>query len=86
MLQLEKSDPDVVVVDPPGAGMPDTVIEGIAKLLDPRVIVLVARDVGRLVRDLGRFESHGYVAERIEAFDALPAGRELTTVARLVRE
>ncbi len=85
MLQLEKSDPDVVVVDPPGAGMPDTVVEGIAKLLDPRVIVLVARDVGRLVRDLGRFEAHDYVTERVETFDALPAGRELTAVARLVR-
>lgn len=63
--------PDVVVVDPPRAGLHAKVT---AKLIElkPGRIIYVSCDPGTLARDLGRFVGGGYSVERVQPVDMFP--------------
>ncbi len=75
-------DPDVVVVDPPRAGLHPRVIERIAELTPARV-VYVSCNPATLARDLAHFARHGYGTSRVRPFDMFPHTPHVECVARL---
>jgi 23S rRNA (uracil1939-C5)-methyltransferase len=74
--------PDVVVVDPPRAGLHPRVVERIAELAPAR-IVYVSCNPGTLARDLAHFGRHGYATTRVRPFDLFPHTPHVECVARL---
>ncbi len=76
--------PDVVVLDPPRAGLPEPVCRGIADLT-PRRIVYLSCDPATLARDTARLVAHGYALERTEGFDLFPQTAHLEALAVLER-
>jgi 23S rRNA (uracil1939-C5)-methyltransferase len=80
----EPIEPDVVVVDPPRAGLHPRVIERVAELAPSRV-VYVSCNPGTLARDLAHFAKHGYATTRVRPFDMFPHTPHVECVARLDR-
>lgn len=78
----EPFEPDVVVVDPPRAGLHPRVIERVAELAPARV-VYVSCSPGTLARDLAHFARHGYATTRVRPFDMFPHTPHIECVARL---
>ncbi len=64
-------DPDVVLVDPPRAGLHERVIERVAELAPAR-IVYVSCNPATLARDLALFVRQGYAPTRVRPFDMFP--------------
>jgi 23S rRNA (uracil1939-C5)-methyltransferase len=75
-------DPDVVVLDPPRAGLHPRVIERVAEL-GPSRVVYVSCNPGTLARDLAHFGRHGYGTTRVRPFDMFPHTPHIECVARL---
>jgi 23S rRNA (uracil1939-C5)-methyltransferase len=63
--------PDVVLVDPPRAGLDKAVVDGIQKL-KPRVIAYVSCDPSTLARDARRLIEGGYNLMQVTPFDLFP--------------
>ncbi|WP_230466429.1 class I SAM-dependent RNA methyltransferase [[Actinomadura] parvosata] len=80
--QIERA--DIVVVDPPRAGLGRDVVERIASL-DALRIVYVSCDPATLARDLAWFRDHGYAMSDLRAFDAFPMTHHVECVALLAR-
>ena len=78
----EPVSPDVVVVDPPRAGLHERVIERVAELAPAR-IVYVSCNPATLARDLAHFARHGYATTRVRPFDMFPHTPHVECVARL---
>jgi 23S rRNA (uracil1939-C5)-methyltransferase len=76
--------PDVVIVDPPRAGLHDRVVDRIAGLR-PRRVVYVSCNPATLARDLAGLVAGGYVFERARPFDLFPHTPHIEVVARLTR-
>ena len=76
--------PDAAVVDPPRKGLDDRVVTDLAAL-KPERIVYVSCNPATLARDLKRFEEHGYVLQRAEAYDMFPRTAHVETVVLLTR-
>jgi 23S rRNA (uracil1939-C5)-methyltransferase len=76
--------PDVVVVDPPRAGLHERVIERVCELAPARV-VYVSCNPGTLARDLALFAKGGYATTRVRPFDMFPHTPHVECVARLDR-
>jgi 23S rRNA (uracil1939-C5)-methyltransferase len=74
--------PDVVITDPPRAGMPGTVISEILKMLPPK-IVYVSCNVATQARDL-QLLSEKYTIERSQAFDLFPQTHHVENVVELI--
>ena len=70
ILHLE-ADPDVVLVDPPRAGLEKRVVDGILKL-NPQVIAYVSCDPSTLARDAARLINGGYKLKQVTGFDLFP--------------
>ncbi|GAB2929809.1 class I SAM-dependent RNA methyltransferase [Nonomuraea fastidiosa] len=81
--QIERA--DVVVVDPPRAGLGREVVERVSAL-EPSRIVYVSCDPATLARDLAWFRDHGYPLSDLRAFDAFPMTHHVECVALLVRQ
>lgn len=77
-------DPDVVVTDPPRAGLGRAMIAALAAR-GPARVVHVACDPASLGRDLALFASHGYRVTALRAFDAFPMTHHMEAVALLER-
>jgi len=75
--------PDVIVVDPPRAGLHPRVVFRVAERRPSR-IVYVSCNPGTLARDLKDFAGHGYVLDGITPFDMFPHTPHIECVARLV--
>jgi 23S rRNA (uracil1939-C5)-methyltransferase len=75
---------DVVVADPPRAGLGRRVPEQIAAL-SPRRVVLVSCDPATLARDTRRLTAAGFVAERAVPVDVFPQTAHVETVLTLTR-
>src|SRR5262249_34969848 len=75
--------PDVVVVDPPRAGLHERVIERVAELVPSRV-VYVSCNPGTLARDLGVFARLGWRVERVRPFDLFPHTPHVECVVTLL--
>ncbi|WP_308250820.1 class I SAM-dependent RNA methyltransferase [Nonomuraea rhizosphaerae] len=80
--QIERA--DIIVVDPPRAGLGREVVDRIASLEATR-IVYVSCDPATLARDLAWFGDHGYPLTDLRAFDAFPMTHHVECVALLVR-
>ena len=74
--------PDLVVVDPPRAGLHPRVVARIAEL-KPRRVVYVSCNPATLARDGRDFGAHGYGMVEVEPFDLFPHTPHIECVARL---
>jgi 23S rRNA (uracil1939-C5)-methyltransferase len=84
-LRRRAGPPDVVVVDPPRAGLSPRALAAVGSLQAPRLVYVscnpstLAGNVGRLVAD------YGYRLERARPLDMFPHTPHIETVALLVR-
>jgi len=76
--------PDVVVVDPPRAGLHPRVVARVTELA-PRGIVYVSCNPATLARDLKDFAAGGYGLAEVTPFDMFPHTPHIECVARLER-
>ena len=74
--------PDVVVVDPPRAGLHPRVVARVTELA-PRGIVYVSCNPATLARDLKDFAAGGYVLAEVTPCDMVPHTPHIECVARL---
>lgn len=73
---------DLVVVDPPRAGVGKAVVAAVVAA-QPATVIYVSCDAGTLARDLKIFAGYGFVPDHIEGFDIFPATAHVETVVRL---
>jgi 23S rRNA (uracil1939-C5)-methyltransferase len=76
--------PELVVADPPRAGLGERVARALGKLGAPRVIY-VSCDPATLARDLGTLIGSGYQVERMHLMDLFPQTYHIESVVELVR-
>lgn len=82
--RAEKLRPELVVVDPPRAGLGERVARSLAKLGAPR-LSYVSCDPATLARDLGTLTAGGYRVEQIHLVDLFPQTFHIETVVELAR-
>ncbi len=74
--------PDLVLVDPPRAGIGPRMVARLAELRPPR-ITMVSCDPATLARDLAGLSAAGYGIERMTLMDLFPQTYHLETVCNL---
>ncbi len=74
---------DVLVADPPRAGLSEAVRAGILRLA-PRHLVMVSCDPPTLARDLAALKAH-YAVERLTLLDLFPQTHHVETILLLAR-
>jgi len=77
--QLEAK-PDIVLVDPPRAGLDKAVVDGILKL-KPSHIAYVSCDPSTLARDTARLISGGYRLKEVTPFDLFPQTYHIESIS-----
>lgn len=77
--------PDVVVLDPPRAGLPAGSVAALADVAAPRIVYLSC-DPATLARDLAGFCERGYRLRRVEGFDLFPQTPHVEALAVLEAE
>jgi 23S rRNA (uracil1939-C5)-methyltransferase len=75
---------DIVLVDPPRAGLEKRVIDGILKL-DPRLIAYVSCDPSTLARDARRLIEGGYNLKDVTPFDLFPQSYHIESISLFER-
>jgi len=70
---------DLLVMDPPRAGLAPAVHEALAELL-PQQIAYISCDPATLARDVKRILSHGYRLDSVTPFDQFPHTGHIETV------
>jgi 23S rRNA (uracil1939-C5)-methyltransferase len=75
---------DIVVVDPPRAGLHPRVVARVAELA-PRRVVYVSCNPATLARDAKEFAARGYALAEVAPFDMFPHTAHIECVARLER-
>ena len=75
---------DVIVADPPRAGLSPAVRAGILRLL-PRHLLMVSCDPPTFARDLSILKSR-YTVERLTLLDLFPQTHHVETIALLARQ
>ena len=80
--ELPAAPVDLVVLDPPREGARRAVVGAVAARA-PRAVAYVACDPAALARDVAIFAEHGYVLERLRAFDLFPMTHHVECVALL---
>ena len=76
--------PDLVVVDPPRAGLGERVARALANMGAPR-ITYVSCDPATLARDLIPLLAAGYRVEQAHLLDLFPQSYHLESVIQLIR-
>jgi 23S rRNA (uracil1939-C5)-methyltransferase len=76
--------PDLVLVDPPRAGLEKRVVDGIL-MLQPRVVAYVSCDPSTLARDAGRLISGGYQLKDVTPFDLFPQTYHIESISLFER-
>jgi 23S rRNA (uracil1939-C5)-methyltransferase len=77
--------PDVVVLDPPREGCPESVLERVTSDLRPKTIVSVSCEPAALARELAYLTRRGYVIRAIQPVDMFPHTAQIETVVHLER-
>jgi 23S rRNA (uracil1939-C5)-methyltransferase len=72
----------LAIVDPPRSGLGVDVVEGLVRMR-PHRIAYVSCDPATLARDVKGLAAHGYVLERVIAFDMFPQTHHVETVSHL---
>jgi 23S rRNA (uracil-5-)-methyltransferase RumA len=80
-----KEQPDVVVLDPPRAGMHPEVVKRLLEL-KPECIIYVSCDPGTLARDLGVLARGGYKVGSVQPVDMFPWTGHVETVTSLRKQ
>jgi 23S rRNA (uracil1939-C5)-methyltransferase len=83
-LEKNKVRPELVVLDPPRAGLEPGDAERIARL-EPARISYVSCDPPTLARDLGAFQNGGYEIASVDLFDLFPQTYHIESLVRLQR-
>ena len=83
-LRKFRETPDLVVVDPPRAGLAPEVVQRLAEIAPPR-ITYVSCEPPTLARDLRGFVDRGYEICSIDLFDLFPQTFHMETIVRLRR-
>ncbi|MCW2641065.1 MAG: rRNA (Uracil-5-) -methyltransferase RumA [Dactylosporangium sp.] len=73
---------DIVVLDPPRAGVGREVIESVAAR-SPRAVAYVSCDPAAFARDVATFRERGWRLSRLRAFDAFPMTQHVECVGLL---
>lgn len=76
--------PDVVLVDPPRAGLEKRVVDGILKL-KPQVLAYVSCDPATLARDAARLINRGYRLKDVTPFDLFPQTYHIESISLFER-
>ena len=76
--------PDIVVVDPPRAGLEPRVISSLVEI-KPEKIIYVSCDPATLARDLKKLVQGGYDLESVTPFDQFPQTQHVETVVLITR-
>lgn len=63
--------PDIILLDPPRAGISKTVLDSVVSL-NPGLITYISCDPATLARDVNRFQKQGYVLQESTLFDMFP--------------
>ncbi|MBI2678219.1 MAG: 23S rRNA (uracil(1939)-C(5))-methyltransferase RlmD [Candidatus Koribacter versatilis] len=79
-----KSRPDLVIVDPPRAGLGEKVARKLAELAAPRLTYLSC-DPATLSRDLRLLLESGYRTEQVDMIDLFPQTFHIESLVQLVR-
>ena len=79
----EHGKPDIIITDPPRAGMHPDVVETIIKA-QPKVIVYVSCNPATQARDLQLLDNDYYVTD-VQPVDMFPHTPHVENVVRLVR-
>jgi len=79
-----KEKPDLVITDPPRAGMSPALLARLAKI-SPRRLTYVSCEPPTLARDLAVLLRAGYALKSLELFDLFPQTFHIETVAQLER-
>ena len=74
--------PDVVLVDPPRAGLERRALDGIAAL-NPQTIAYVSCDPATLARDIARLIANGYRLVEVTPFDLFPQTYHIESISIL---
>jgi 23S rRNA (uracil1939-C5)-methyltransferase len=74
--------PDVLIIDPPRAGIHEEILEGIMRMAVKRV-VYVSCNPATMARDIGRM-SDRYLVEEIQPVDMFPHTYHIEAVAKMV--
>ncbi len=72
--------PDIVLVDPPRAGLDKAVVDGILKL-GPSLIAYVSCDPSTLARDAARLINGGYKLKEVTPFDLFPQTYHIESIS-----
>ena len=83
MTKIEEQ-PDVVVLDPPRAGLHTDVLKRLLEL-NPKRIIYVSCDPGTLARDIGEFTTGGYRVDSVQPVDMFPWTMHVETVVSMER-
>ncbi|HXO83372.1 MAG TPA: class I SAM-dependent RNA methyltransferase [Mycobacterium sp.] len=83
-LTAQRAGADVAVLDPPRGGAGREVIDLLAAAEVPR-IVHIGCEAASFARDIGLYQSHGYVVDKISVFDSFPLTHHIECVALLTR-
>jgi len=82
---LAKLAPELLVLDPPRAGLPEGAVAELARLRPERVVYLSC-DPATLARDLALFAACGYALRSVEGFDLFPQTPHVEALALLARD
>jgi len=72
--------PDIILVDPPRAGLEKRVVDGILKL-NQRIIAYVSCDPSTLARDAKRLIEGGYQLKQVTPFDLFPQTYHIESIS-----
>jgi 23S rRNA (uracil1939-C5)-methyltransferase len=79
MPELEAK-PDIVLVDPPRAGLDRRVLDAIVEM-KPQILAYVSCDPSTLARDAKRLSGSGFTLEQITPFDLFPQTYHIETIS-----
>lgn len=79
-----EAQPDIVLVDPPRAGLDKAVVDGILKL-SPRLVAYVSCDPSTLARDAARLLNGGYRLKDVTPFDMFPQTYHIESISLFER-
>jgi 23S rRNA (uracil1939-C5)-methyltransferase len=72
--------PDVVIVDPPRAGLEKEVLDGLVAL-GPKMLAYVSCDPSTLARDAARLIAGGYTLTKVTPFDLFPQTYHIESIS-----
>ncbi len=75
-----KISPQIILVDPPRAGLSRTVLDNVVAL-DPDLIAYISCDPATLARDAARFSKQGYYLRESTPFDMFPQTYHIESVS-----